>query len=202
MFDILFDTSCLPDTLKKAKTISKKECESIYYYMKKYKPVNILEFGTQYGCSTRAFLEMAKWIGYKINLHSWDILDSVRCVDKNEFCFHLEDISKKEELLLDYKPNLVFLDAHPYYMTKNIMQICLREKINFICHDVSDDVYNTTKERSKNFSNLSCYAAWESYILQELIYKDILSVTSYENNFLFVDFTIDRYGIAIIRHKK
>jgi len=200
----IFDKSCMPNILSQAKTLSKKECLAIFNYMEKRKPVNILEFGTQYGCSTRAFLEIANWIGYKINLHSWDISDQVRCVNKKDFKLHIGDLTGREETILKHAPNLVFLDAHPYALTKNIMKICLRDKIDFMCHDVSMDIYERAKQRSSDFTNKSpqTKAEWELYILQELISKDILAKDFFENDILTVNCVRDRFGLAIIEHKK
>jgi hypothetical protein len=203
-FDILFNESDLPWVLKQAKTLSKNECFEIFEYMQRYKPINIIEFGVQYGCSTSVFLEIAKWMNHKIVLNSWDIRDSVKCADKKEFKLHIEDITGREEVILDYAPDLVFLDAHPYVLTKNIVQICLREKIDFMCHDVSVDIYNRAKQRSNNFTNHSplTMAEWELYVLCELINEDLVSKNFFENENLTVRCIRDKYGLAIIQHKR
>ena len=137
-----------------------------------------MEMGVQYGCSTRVFLETAKWVGIDIELHSWDIIDSIkrRCVDKNQFHFHKEDITGKEQKTIDiYKPDLIFFDAHPYYLTKTMMQICLDKKIDFMSHDVALTMYESVRDRSNLFKDKTTYGAWELRVMEELIGKEVLT---------------------------
>jgi len=200
-FDELFDSSGLPLVLKQAKTLSKEECRAIYNYMKEYKPKVILEFGTQFGCSTRVFLELANWLGRKVELHSWDIVDQIKpiCVDKNSFTFHKEDMSgREEEIVAKYNPDMLFLDAHPYSLTKNLMQVCLKHKINFLTHDVALKLYESLQTRSDNFKNLKAYGAWELYILAELFGDTLLTEDHYEDEKVQIDFTRDLWGLSII----
>ena len=200
-FDKLFDESELPFVLSQAKTISKEECRAIYDYMKEYKPKTILEFGVQYGCSTRVFLEIAKWLDMDIDLHSWDIVDEIKkvCVRKSDFTFHKQDISgKEEETILEYKPDMVFLDAHPYYLTKELMQVCLKHKINFLTHDVATGLYEVLRERSNNFKNLNAYGAWELYILMELFSDKLLTEDHYEDDKVKIDCIRDKWGLSVV----
>jgi len=206
-FDLLFDRSDLPYVLKQAKTLSKEECRAIYNYFEEYKPKRILEFGTQYGCSTRVFIEISKWFGLDAEVHSWDINCQIRkdCVDRNSFTFHQEDITGKEKHIIDtFRPDLVFLDAHPYELTKNLMTVCIEKDINFMCHDVSVEIYERSKLRSNNFTNKnpSNGTEWELYLLKELISKDIINRDFFENDKIIVECVRDRFGLAIIKTKK
>ncbi len=204
-FDDLFDKSPLPIVFKQAKTISKEECRAVYDYMNECRPKTILEFGTQYGCSTCMFICLAKWLKTDIKLHSWDILDQVKgiCINKNHFMLHIEDITgKEEEVFQRYKPDMLFLDAHPYILTRNLVKICLRDKIDFMCHDVSLAIINALKARSNNFKDTTIYGAWEPYVLSELIDKKILTDDYYENDQVVVKCIRDKYGLAIVRNKK
>jgi len=203
-FDNLFDNSRLPGILSIAKTLSKEECRQIYHYMKEYMPNKILEFGVQFGCSTAVFLQIAEWLGLDIELHSWDIIDVVKkqCVDKNDFNFHKVDITgREEEIILEYKPDMVFLDAHPYHMTKDLMINCVKYKINFLTHDVAIGLYNELKIRSDNFNKLEIYGAWELYILCELFSDKLLIEDYFENDQVQIKCYRDQWGLSVIKVK-
>ena len=205
-FDELFDGSKLPYILSMAKTLSKEECKQIYIYMEKHKPKKILEFGVQFGCSTAVFLQISKWLGLDIELHSWDIIDIVKsdCVSKKDFIFHKEDITGREDqTIVKYNPDMVFLDAHPYYLTKGLMHSCLDRKIDFLCHDVGLQVFNRAKIRSNNFKDKSNsnMAEWELYLMSELIDKSLLKEDFFENEICKVICCRDRFGIAIVEFK-
>jgi len=206
-FDELFDVSPLPCILKKARTLVKEECREIYSYMSSLRPKTILEFGVQYGCSSRVFLEIGKWIGSEVVLHSWDIVDAVRkdCISKDDFYFHIENISGKEKGLFDkYAPDLLFLDAHPYRMTKSLIQECLSRKIDFMTHDVEYFVFDRAKKQSKNFTDFGVYVDWELYILGELISTDLYIKDYYENELLIAKCFRGHGGggLSIIRFKR
>jgi hypothetical protein len=186
-FDDFFDNSALPRVLKQARTLVKEECREIFSHMSSCKPHTILEFGVQYGCSSRVFVEMAKWLDLKMELNSWDVVDAVKkdCISKTDFKLHIEDVTGKEKEVFDrYSPDLVFLDAHPYRLTKSIMQECLSRKIDFMTHDVEQFVFDRAKKQSKNFTDFSVYVDWELYILGELISKDLYTKDYYENDLL------------------
>jgi len=202
MFNKSFDDSALPKILQKAKTLSKRECQAVYEYIDQNRPKTILEFGVQFGCSTRVFIEIAKWLNYKINLHSWDIIDIVNCADKRDFTMHVENITNKENSILVHNPDLIFLDAHPYILTKNLIVICLKNKINFMCHDVSFANIATLKKSSDSFKNKKAYGAWESYVLSELVSPKILTDDCYEDDKVIVKCIRDLHGLAIVQNKK
>ena len=204
-FNDLFDNSVMPSVLKVNRSLSKVECEHIYNYFKKYKPQVMFEFGVQNGCSTRAFMEIAKWCGYKLSLHSWDIVDELKCIDKKHFNFHLEDITDREEIKFDkYTPDLVYLDAHPYKLTRNIMEICLKRKINFMCHDVDFRIgLERSCQRTKGFSDLSVKtnANWELYLLGVLISTKLWREDSYKDDNVKVQCIRDYCGLGIVKHR-
>lgn len=205
-FDQLFDDSNSSEILAMAKTLSKEECRQIYYYMGKRKPKKILEFGVQYGCSTAVFLKISEWLGLDIELHSWDILDLVKkkCVNKKDFHFHVDDITGREDKVMsEYNPDLIFLDAHPYHLTKRLMEYCINNKVDFMCHDVSDDIFERAKKRSKGFTDFSSstMAEWESYLLAKLIDPSILKNDFFENEICTVSCYRDRFGLAVTEFK-
>lgn len=206
-FNKLFDESCLPVVLGKARSLIKEDCREIFQYIDENRPKTMLEFGVQYGCSSRVFIEIGKWFDYKIDLHSWDIVDKVKpeCINKNDFHLHIKDVTGKEKLVFDtYNPDLVFLDAHPYQLTKALMQECLGRKIDFMCHDVDLSVFKRAEKQSNNFTNFMIYTDWELYVLGELISKDIYTNDNFDNDFVLVKCVRNNGGggLAIIKNKR
>lgn len=189
----------VPNTIKGVKTISKIECNALFDYFEHHKPVNILEFGVQYGCTTAIFLKLAQYLGYKINLNSWDIVDKVSRASKDDFTLHLENIENTPEKILLYNPDLVFLDAHPYNLTKNLMNTCLSNKINFMCHDIA--LLDRCQKESNNFTNKSVYTPWESYLIGEIINPVLWTSSSFENDTIKCQCIRDKYGLFILEHK-
>jgi len=206
-FASFFNNKDLQVALKQDRTLVKGECEALFEYMKQECPKTILEFGTKYGCSTRFFVEAKKWLNLDTNLHSWDIVDSVRpiCVNKQDFNFHLEDMTGKEDEIFDkYDPDFLFLDGHAYSMTRRIMIECLKRKINFSAHDVYDGALVRAKKRTNNFSDFSVYVNWEIYLIGDLISKDLWEKQSYEDEFVRARriITPGGCGIAMVEVKK
>lgn len=206
-FDNWFDNSVLPKILSKAKTIDKKECKEIYNYFVRKKPKRIFEFGVQYGCSTRFFLELSEFLKLPLELHSFDISNNVKYADPEKFKLHIKDITTNVDETfneLGY-PDLVFLDAHPYKITKNLMNKCLNERIDFMAHDVSQKIGRIrASKRTNNFTNFSIDtgAEWELYTLCELISKDLWNNDNYMSNDLQVKIITGRYGLGIVEHKE
>ena len=119
-FDKFWEDYKLQNIMSQAKTLSKSECETVYDYMDRYRPGKILEFGVQLGCSSRLFIDAAKSLNYRMQLHSWDVIKAHKLVKEEEFIFHKKDITGKEGAVFkNYSPDLVFLDAHVYHLTKN-----------------------------------------------------------------------------------
>jgi len=201
-FENSFKNSKLPYVLGKAKTLSKKECESIYNYMKEYKPHTILEFGVQFGCSSKAMLDMSRWLKLNTSLHSWDTKKIFRYVEENEFTFHHENVTEKEPQCIDkYKPDLLFIDAHHYPLVKNLIKLCLQRKINFIIHDTIKSLVDNCRENSNNFTDTSKPLHWEIVTLGQLVSEEIWDNDYYENDTLIVKSTRDRFGISIVTFK-
>jgi len=205
-FNNWFDSSCLPNILTKAKTLDKKECFEIYKYFLQYRPLIIFEFGVQYGCSTRFFLELSNHLNLNVVLHSFDIKNNVKYAEFKQFFMHIQDITEHVDSVFKElpKPDLVFLDAHPYQLTKNIMKKCLKNQINFMTHDVSQEIGKIrASKRTNQFTNFSpsTGAEWELYTICELISQDLWTSTSYHNDKIDVKIITGKYGLAICQHK-
>ena len=203
-FSSLYDNSKVPEILTQDRTISKTECEFVYRHMVTHKPSVMFEVGVNYGCSTRAFYEMSKWAGLEMDLHAWDIVDMVRYIDKDKFALHIEDITGEEVKSFDkYDPDLVFLDAHPYDITKNIMELCLKRRINFMTHDVAFRVFEASRNRTNGFTNRNILkgVAWELYLLGALINTKLWRDDHYEDDNLKVECIRDHCGLAIVTFK-
>ena len=149
---------------------------------------------------------MAKWADLDFELHSWDVMDVLKCISKEEFHFHIEDVTGKERETFDkYNPDFVFLDAHPYQLTKNIIEICLERKIDFMCHDVDYRVgLQRTCDRTNGFKDLrvKTNANWELFLLGTLINTQIWHDDYYENDKLEINCIRGGCGLAIIKFKR
>lgn len=203
MFERMYKQSDLHHVLNMAKTISKEECRLIYEYFERKRPGVLFEFGTQYGCSTKAFQVIANCLGFDLDIHSWDIVDEVRCIDKSEFHFHLEDITKTEPNWRDWvglvRPDTVFLDAHPYELTKGLIETCLKYKIDFIAHDI--DCYERARKESSNFKDKTVITQWESFLVPELVDKSLITEDYFENDKLKATCVRERFGLCIVEMK-
>jgi len=201
-FDDFFDNSQLPRILKKAKTVSKEEVRGIFEYFQENRPKVLLEFGVQYGCSTRVFYDIAKYLEIDLEIHSWDIEDKVKFMDKKDFTLHVEDVTGKEEGLFEkYNPDLLFLDAHPYILTRNLVKLALENEVNFMTHDISMNVYEALKRASNNFQNKKVYAAWELYVLEEIFGSEVVTEDVYEDDDVRIEFIRDKFGLCILYNK-
>lgn len=202
VFDDFYLANKLEQIMTKAKTLSKKECEAIYFYLQKKKPLVLMEFGVQHGCSTRFFIDAITSLNLATKIHSWDIVDQIRYADRSKFTFHRENITGHElDVVEKYNPDLIFLDAHAYHMTKSLMEICMDRKIDFICHDVGIEFKDLVYRQSNAYKNKNVYIQWESYLLSELISPTIWETNSYEDDKVQLTFIRDRYGICIAEMK-
>ena len=201
-FDYLFNQSGLSQMLSKAKTLSKEECRLLFEYVSRKKPRTILEFGTQYGCSTKVFLEIAKWLGIPLILHSWDIIDVVKEVSKRDFIFHLENVTGRElPIIEEYQPDFVFLDGISFELAKNMMNICLSKKIDFMLHSITRALYERVRIASNNFTFFDMYVPWESYLLVKLAGLDMLDKDFFENSEFKITCRKELYGVCIVEMK-
>jgi hypothetical protein len=185
------------------KTLSFAESSFIFKYIEKHKPKVILEFGTQHAVSTRIFYEICKSFGYEPTIHCFDIVDEIKYISKDKIIFHQEDITGIELAVInELTPDLIFLDAHPYELTSNLVDICLAQKINFMAHDVSLEIHERARVQSDNFQNKSKYTNWELFILMEKINNDLDKLNHYSNEEMAINIIRDRFGLAVIEFKK
>ena len=185
------------------KTLSFTESSFIFNYIAKHKPKVIFEFGTQHAVSTRIFYEICKSFGYEPTIHCFDVVDEIKYIDKDKIVFHHEDITGREQQFIsDLKPDLIFLDAHPFQLTSNLVDICLAEKIDFMAHDVSLEIHERARVQSDNFQNKGKYTNWELFILMEKIDKDLDKLDHYSSAEMTIDIIRDRFGLAVIEFKK
>lgn len=172
--------------LSLAKTLTMPEVLFLAEYLEKKRPKRILEFGTQYGCSAFAFKKISDRFDLGIEVHSWDIHDQRKPELKDAFTFHNEAF---DYLFRIEKDDVLFLDAHDFNLTRNLMLHCLEGKNDFMCHDMSSDSFDIRRRE------------WELPLLGELIHPAVWTEDHYENKDLTVDKLVDKFGVAIVRHK-
>lgn len=190
-FDEWYDNGPLPYVLSQAKSLAKEEVRFASGYFASKKPSTMIELGVQYGCSARTWLELAKLHGLRFELLAYDIKDSIHddCVDRNEITFSLENITGYEAVVLEnFRPDLVFLDAHPLSLTRNMFRACKKRKIDMMLHDVSLKLMNTHWERKVLCQEIS-------HLLKEG--ENLI----YENDKVKVTIVVDKTGLAIVEWK-
>jgi len=173
--------------LSLAKTLTMPEVLFLAEYLEKKRPKRILEFGTQYGCSAFAFKKISDRFDLGIEVHSWDIHDQRKPELKDAFTFHCENFMNINFMIQD--DDVLFLDAHDYRLTSYLMHNCIDCKRDFMCHDVSSDSFDIRRRE------------WELPLLGELIHPAVWTEDHYENKDLTVDKLVDKFGVAIVRHK-
>jgi len=203
-FDELYEKSNLENVLALAKTLVKEECGAVYEYMAKKRPTRMMEMGVQFGCSSRVFLEIAKWLSIDLKLDSFDIQDRDRsdCVDRREFNLHIENIEGRElEVIERLKPDVIYFDAHVYKMTRRMMEICVEKKIDFMAHDVSIALYESVRDRTNGFKDKDTYAPWELPVMEELLGKEVVDSDFIDRTDYSIKFVRSKWGVAILSHK-
>jgi glycosyltransferase involved in cell wall biosynthesis len=160
-------------TLGELKTLCFEEAYVLYVFLATRRPTTVVEIGTQYGKATRRLLDMQKALG---------LTGRIVTVDRtNEVCHFISD--EAELLLVDlngrvrfdvferFHPDLVFLDAHPYALLKEVVTESLAHSPPCVLalHDCGSGLCNphmTVPKEDPNVTSLT--GIWERYVLAEL----------------------------------
>jgi len=158
--------------LGERKTLSMEEAFLMYVMFRQYQPESVIEIGTQYGKSTRRLIDLRKFAGQNAKVVCFDIEDQVKYFDKSEADLVLKDITNsfREDVLEKYAPGLIYLDAHPYHLLKNVIQAVL-ENGNWLVavHDCAPGLCNPNMELEKDDLHItSSTGHWERHVLAEI----------------------------------
>lgn len=133
----------------------------------------IVEVGTQHGKSTRRILDMLDFLSLENEVFCFDVEDQVEAFSKDEATLFLEDLTGcfKERVIDRLRPSVVYLDAHPYYLTKEVITDILASSSDclLLMHDSGKALCNPNMKLSRDDLNItSATGHWERHILCEV----------------------------------
>jgi hypothetical protein len=157
------------------KTLNFEEAFVVYAILARTRPDGpIVEIGTQYGRSTRRILDMLPALGLENEVVCFDVEDQVNAFEPEEARLVIEDLTGKfrHRVLDELSPSLVYLDAHPYYLTREVILDVLEHSHDcaLVMHDSGRALCNPnmTISRDDPASITSATGHWERHVLCEV----------------------------------
>ena len=135
---------------------------------------SVVEICVQYGMSTRRIIYIKNDLGLNLPIYAFDIVDEVKFFSLDEAVLRLEDLTDRFEtsVLGKYPPGLIYLDAHPYKLLKEIISEVLKDgRFILVIHDCGRGLYNRYMPitRKENHLITSLTGMWERHVLAELL---------------------------------
>jgi predicted O-methyltransferase YrrM len=159
-------------TLSELKTVCFEEAFLLGVALETIRPRSVVEIGTQHGKSTRRILDMIAWFGLDCRLVSFDIEDQVRFFRLDEAELVLNDVTGRfrEEVLLTRQPQLIFLDAHPYALVKEVITATMAANDCVLAiHDCGPGLCNPRMTLARDDPKItSMTGVWERHVLAEI----------------------------------
>jgi hypothetical protein len=159
--------------LGELKTLNTDETFIIFLMLKFYRPTSFIEVGTLLGRSTRRFIDIKKELKLSFNIDCYDVVNKVKHFSPSEAKLILHDLTGNvTETLEKYpKPGHIYLDAHPYYLTTEVIRYVLNNPgWTLVIHDSGKALCNPNMTISKDnpaaITSLSGH--WERYCLAEV----------------------------------
>lgn len=163
--------------LGERKTLNTEETFTLFVMLKIYKPVSFIEIGTLLGRSTRRLLDIKNELNMPFDIKCYDIVNAVKHFKPNEAELIVHDITNRVGATLDkYKtPGIVYLDAHPYDLTVEVIQEVLKRRDwTLAIHDCGEILCNPkmkiSKDRPQDITSLTGH--WERYCLADVFNVD------------------------------
>ena len=163
--------------LGERKTLCFEEAFLLYLCILRMHPKQIVEIGTQYGKSTRRIIDLLHFAGItNCKITCFDIVDQVKYFSPEEADLKLYDVTNnfQEHVLLKLNPELIFLDARPYWLLFHVISKFLAWSENHISilaiHDCSPRLYKPHMKIPKTEAGLitSRTGVWERHVLREV----------------------------------
>jgi hypothetical protein len=161
-------------SLGEFKTLNSEEAFIIFIIMKLFNIRSIVEIGTLLGKSTRRLIDIKNELKLPIQISCYDIVNKVKYFKPNEAVLNVKDITKsiKEDVINNYEiPGLIYLDAHPYDITRNtINEVLSTDNWILAIHDCGAALCNPNMSISKDNPGAitSLTGHWERYVLSEI----------------------------------
>ena len=160
--------------LGERKTLSFEEAFILYVIVSRFHPRAIVEIGTQYGRSTRRIIDIKNALGLDSRITCFDIENQVRFFEPQEAQLILKDVTHtfQRDVLEAFAPEVIFLDAHPYYLLRNVISGVLdapKGGCILVIHDCAKGLCNPTMRQSKDDLNITSTSGhWERHVLAEI----------------------------------
>ena len=154
------------------KHLSMEEAYIIYLAMTLKKPKSFVEIGPQFGRSTRRIIDMAKELGLDCKITCFDVVDAVDCFTKDEATLVIKDVTNsfKEDVLNALSPSVIYLDAHPHGLLKNVISGVMSSGWDGIMtiHDCGLGLCNPRMTLPKSNPRVTSNSGvWERHVLAE-----------------------------------
>jgi len=156
------------------KHLCTEEAFLLFMLLKKFRPSNIVEIGTQFGKSTRRIIDMKKMLGLTAPIVCYDIYDNVKHFKKEQEAeLRLKDLTGcfKKEVLDALPPGLIYLDAHPYGLLEEVLGEVVKDGRWLVAvHDCGLGLCNPHMTIPKSVYEYitSRTGLWERYVLAPL----------------------------------
>ena len=175
-FDHFYREHRYGKTLGESKTLNRLESFITYVILAAQHPASIIEIGTFYGKSTRRIIDMKSTLGLTAPIFCYDISDNVSCFQPEEAKLILADITNDpRKHLSEYPaPRFIFLDARPYSLLKNVIQVYLEHFPDTIMtiHDCSPSLCKREMTMDRSCTEISSSTGiWERHVLAECFQK-------------------------------
>ena len=154
-------------------TLSSEEAFVLHCLTARFQPAELIEIGTHEGKSTRRILDGIARLRLDTKVTCFDIEDIVRYFSPREATLVLRDVTDSiaEDVLDRYAPGLIYLDAHPWRLLKNVIAaVLLREDWLLAIHDCSPILCNPKMTISRDQPGLITARTghWERHVLAEV----------------------------------
>ena len=168
----LMNVKCHVENLGQIGTLSSEEAFVIHCLASVYQRPYLIEIGTHEGKSTRRILDSLAHLQLDTKLICYDIVDIVRYFRAEEVRLMLHDVthSVEKDVLDQYPPGIIYLDAHPWLLLKNVIAAVLnRNDWILVLHDCSPVLCNPKMAISKEEPELITMRTghWERHVLAQ-----------------------------------
>lgn len=193
-------------TLSENKTLNFEEAFLLYLSAMQVRPANVVEIGSQYGKSTRRILDLLAALDLTTPVTCFDVVDELHYVRHDEINQVLKDVTNSftADVLMPLAPGLVYLDAHPYSLVRNVVKEFVawsqaRPAVLAI-HDCTPAMYNPHMVVGKEDYRMitSRTGVWERYALGEVFGVSPTAVDDISTATHRLRVFSTRYGLALV----
>lgn len=193
-------------TLGESKTLNFEEAFLLYLAAAQVRPANVVEIGAQHGKSTRRILDLLAGLELDAAVTCFDVVDELHYVGHDEVKLVLKDVTNSftATVLTPLAPGLIYLDAHPYSLVRNVVKEFVawsQEKRAILAiHDCSPAMYNPhmwgDREDYRTISSRT--GVWERYALGDVFAASPAAVDDIRTATHRLRVFATRYGLALV----